>query len=136
MNSEPGWCPFWHEMCEDGLTETMLKKTKRGKAPIKCRMWKGVAGKDPQTGEVINKYDCAIAWQTTLQLETARVDFSLGGAVESLRNRVNDMAQNLGSMAQMIPLIPQALIEAKLINTREVKQLEKKEETLNVDPGV
>jgi hypothetical protein len=103
--SDKGWCPWWHEVCEEGLTETMLKKTKKGKVPIRCRMWKKVTGNDPQSGAAVDRWDCSVGWMTTLQLEQARVNFSLGAAVESLRNRVCDMAQALGSVARVIPLL-------------------------------
>lgn len=105
MGENKGWCPWWKEVCDEGLTETMLKKTKRGQVPIKCRMWKKVTGNDPQSGASIDKYDCSVGWMTTLQLEQARVNFSLGGAVESLRNRINDLGQNIGTFVKAIPLI-------------------------------
>lgn len=103
MGEDKGWCPWWKEVCSNGYTETMLKKTKKGCEPIRCRMWRKISGNDPQTGASIDKWDCSFGWGPTLQLEQARVNFSLGGAVESLRNRVSDLGQGLGKMVQILP---------------------------------
>lgn len=104
-NREEMFCPLMREMCSGGWTPSMDKGRKKGSKPPKCRWWIGVAGKNPQTGVAEDRHDCAIAWQPTIALEVARVDFSLGGAVESLRNRVNDFAQGVGSLAQALPML-------------------------------
>lgn len=102
---EEMFCPMMREMCVNGWTPSMDKAKKRGSKSPTCRWWVGVAGKNPQTGIVEDKHDCAIAWQPTIALEVARVDFSLGGAVESLRNKVHDLSNNIGTVAKMLPML-------------------------------
>jgi hypothetical protein len=99
------WCPIIKAMCIDGWNEIMDKGKKKSEPSRKCRWWIGVTGKHPQSGVVEDKHDCAIAWQPTLALEVARVDFSLGGAVESLRNRVSDLGNGLGNLVQALPML-------------------------------
>lgn len=127
------WCPLWKELCEEGVTESIIRKTKKNKLPSKCRYWIGVAGKNPQTGKETNEHDCAMAWLPTLQLEVARVDFSLGGAVESLRNRVNEMGQGLGQLARALPLLTSGggtieVAQDKKVEIEHKPEEEKKEE--------
>jgi hypothetical protein len=120
-----GWCPWWREVCNDGLTKTMLKATKRGEAPIKCSQWRKVSGKNPQSGADLDHWDCTFGWGPTLQLEQARVNFSLGGAVESLRNRINELGQGLNKVVQVLPY----LVNKDIVQVQEIKkeQLEHKD---------
>jgi hypothetical protein len=54
----------------------------------KCKWNIRVRGMDPQSGQEIDREDCAIAWIPTLLIDTARQTYSVGGAVESLRETV------------------------------------------------
>ena len=117
-NREEMFCPLLREMCSGGWTPSMEKAKKKGAKSPKCRWWIGVSGKNPQTGVAEDKHDCSIAWQPTIALEVARVDFSLGGAVESLRNRVNDFAQGVGMLAHAIP----SLAHPPAIDVNQEKQ--------------
>lgn len=54
----------------------------------RCRWYVRVAGYSPQTGEQVDRDDCAISWLPTLTLETARTNRGTASAVESLRNEV------------------------------------------------
>ena len=51
-----------------------------------CRFWVNVQGKNPQTGEVVNNGDCAMAWMPVLLIENSKVNRETGAAVESMRN--------------------------------------------------
>lgn len=53
---------------------------------VKCRFWVTVMGSNPQTGEVLNKGDCAMAWMPMLLIENSKVNRETGAAVESMRN--------------------------------------------------
>jgi hypothetical protein len=53
---------------------------------VKCRFWVTVQGKHPQTGEIVNNGDCAIAWMPVLLIENSKVNRETGAAVESMRN--------------------------------------------------
>lgn len=51
-----------------------------------CKFWIHITGENPQSGEVIDKYDCAVSWTPVLLLENARMNRATTAAVESSRN--------------------------------------------------
>ncbi len=53
---------------------------------IACRFWVTVQGKHPQTGEMVNNGDCAMAWMPVLLIENSKINRETGAAVESMRN--------------------------------------------------
>jgi hypothetical protein len=55
----------------------------------KCRFWVHVLGNHPQTGEVLNKFDCSFAWFPVLLIENSKLQRETGAAVESMRNEIN-----------------------------------------------
>jgi hypothetical protein len=73
-------CPMMggEECVEDGAI--------RNNELVKCRFWVTVQGKHPQTGEIINNGDCAMAWMPVLMIENSSVNRQTGAAVESMRN--------------------------------------------------
>lgn len=54
----------------------------------KCVWYMQVAGHNPNTGEHINDFGCAIAWLPVLMIENSQQQRHTGAAVESLRNEV------------------------------------------------
>lgn len=75
-------CPLMHgeECVEDGAV--------RNGELVKCRFWIHVMGQDPQTGETVNRGDCAMAWTPVLLIENSKVNRETGAAVESFRNEM------------------------------------------------
>ena len=64
----------------------------------KCKFYIQIVGKDPNTGEDVSHFDCAISWLPTLLLEGAQQTRQAGAAVESFRNemvRMNESSMNL-----------------------------------------
>ena len=53
-----------------------------------CRKWVQVRGTNPNTGEEINRFDCADAWMPILLVENAQQQRQTGAAIESFRNEV------------------------------------------------
>lgn len=51
-----------------------------------CNWYIKLAGKDPQTGENIEDYRCAIAWQPILAIEGNGAIAGVSSSVQSLRN--------------------------------------------------
>lgn len=85
-------CPLMNGPCvEDGAV--------RDGELVKCRFWVGVMGQNPQTGEIVNHHDCAMAWLPVLMIENSRVNRETGAAVESLRNENVTIA---GALAQLV----------------------------------
>ena len=54
----------------------------------KCKLWKQLVGKDPNTGQDINHWSCVDEWLLTGLLEIARMERSTAAATESFRNEV------------------------------------------------
>ncbi len=54
----------------------------------KCPWWTQVRGKNPQSEEEIDRWDCAIAWMPLLTIENSQMQRQTGAAVESFRNEM------------------------------------------------
>lgn len=51
-----------------------------------CAWYVKLQGKNPQTGDPIEEYRCAIAWQPILAIENNGATHGLASSVQSLRN--------------------------------------------------
>jgi hypothetical protein len=57
-----------------------------------------VVGKNPNTGQEVDDWGCAIAWMPVLMIENSQQQRSTGAAVESFRNemvKANDSSQQV-----------------------------------------
>ena len=63
----------------------------------RCRFWTRVSGANPQTGVLIDQYDCAVAWLPILLVENSRRATGTTAAVESLRNEVTQRQDQLNN---------------------------------------
>jgi len=54
----------------------------------KCKFYCQVQGTNPQTGQTISEFDCAISWLPMLMIETSNQTKQAGAAIESFRNEV------------------------------------------------
>lgn len=52
----------------------------------KCNFWEHIRGKNPNTGEDIDRWDCTLKLQYLMQMENNKFTYELGSAVESMRN--------------------------------------------------
>lgn len=72
--SDGTYCPQWrkprHKVCHT------------------CAWYIQVIGKNPQTGQDVNTWDCAVAWQVMLQIETTKAGRETTATVDSLRKEV------------------------------------------------
>ncbi len=55
---------------------------------LKCSWYTQVRGMNPNTGEQVDEWGCAVAWIPMLQIETSQQARQAGAAVESFRNEV------------------------------------------------
>lgn len=55
---------------------------------FKCAFWTHLRGADPQTGQEIDEYDCAIKWLPILLIEGAKETKQGAAAIESFRNEM------------------------------------------------
>lgn len=68
----------------------------------RCMWYTKVVGQDPNTGETIDDWSCAISWMPTLQIEMSNTNRQTGAAVESFRN------ETVKGQAQFNQLLTQA----------------------------
>lgn len=75
----------------------MFKKTEAGTyCPLikkdcienKCAWYMHVRGMNPNTGEDVDHWGCAVSWMPMLTIENSQQQRSTGAAVESFRNEV------------------------------------------------
>lgn len=52
----------------------------------RCRWYVHLKGKDPQSEEVLDKWDCSIAWLPILSVENSQTNRGQTQALESFRN--------------------------------------------------
>ena len=65
---------------------------------LKCAWYNQVRGVNPQTGQEIDEWGCAVTWMPLLLIENSQMQRQTGTAVESFRNetvKVNQQAQQL-----------------------------------------
>ena len=86
MKLKPGnFCPMLKEEC----------------IGLKCMMFTQVRGQNPQTGEEIDEWSCAITWIPTLLIENSRQQRHTSASVESFRNemvRTNEAANKVNEL--------------------------------------
>jgi hypothetical protein len=58
---------------------------------LKCSWFTHIRGTNPNTGEPVDKWGCAITWLPMLMIENSQQQRQTGAAVESFRN---EMAKN------------------------------------------
>lgn len=84
-----------------------------------CKFWIHVRGRHPQTGEMMDTWDCADVLKVTLQIEACRLTDSVGAAVESARN---ENVKALGGVAAAIVSTQQAALPAREVSAIGVEE--------------
>ncbi len=60
-----------------------------------CNWYIQVMGKNPQTGQDVNSFGCAITWMPMLLIEGSQQTRQAGSAIESFRNEMVRANENL-----------------------------------------
>ena len=55
---------------------------------LDCAWFIQLRGTNPNTGEDVDEWGCAMAWQPILAIENSQMQRQTGAAVESLRNQI------------------------------------------------
>lgn len=71
----------------------LARKCRDGVVGEHCQLWVNVKGREPQSGEVFDRWGCADAWVPTLLIEIAQKSAQTGAAVESFRNETVKAAE-------------------------------------------
>tara|TARA_B100001250_G_scaffold409901_1_gene435188 strand:+ start:1104 stop:1430 length:327 start_codon:yes stop_codon:yes gene_type:complete len=85
---------------------------------LKCAWFTQVRGVNPQTGQEIDEWGCAITWMPMLMIENSQQQRQTGAAVESFRNesvKSSEASNQLFAAA----LQQRAALQQKPINTIE-----------------
>jgi len=64
-----------------------------------CPLWIQMRGKNPNTGQEADEWNCALAWLPMLLVENAQIGRQAGAAVESFRNEMVRTGNRIISMA-------------------------------------
>lgn len=67
---------------------------------LDCAWFIQLRGSNPNTGEDVDEWGCAIAWQPILAVENSQMQRQTGAAVESLRNEIVAASHRRGALAQ------------------------------------
>lgn len=59
----------------------------------RCPWWKKVTGANPQTGQIMDRWECAIAWLPLLLIDAAGAARSGAAATESFRNEMVSLSR-------------------------------------------
>ena len=90
------WCPLIGEEC----------------MKLKCEWFTQVRGKNPQTGEDVDEWGCAVTWLPMLLIENSQMQRETGAAVESFRNENSKQTETLTKvMLQAQEIVPNILKE-------------------------
>jgi hypothetical protein len=79
-------------------TSTFCPLIKKDCLQTKCGWFTQLRGNNPNTGEEIDEWSCAIAWMPVLMIENSKQQRQTGAAVESFRNemvKANESTVNL-----------------------------------------
>jgi len=75
---------------EQGKYCPLIKKDCIG---LQCSWFTQIRGMNPNTGESVDEWGCAITWMPMLMIENSQQQRSTSAAVESFRNEVVDSNQ-------------------------------------------
>ena len=74
---------------------------------FKCAWFVQMKGTNPNTGDEVDEYACAIAWLPMLLVENAAQSRQAGAAIESFRNemvKANESNQNLLELSKILEI--------------------------------
>lgn len=83
---------------------------------MECAWFIKIAGANPNTGEQLEEWGCAIAWMPVLMIEVSQQQRQTGAAVESFRNemvKANDVGQQV-----LLAAVQQANPNMKVIEVK------------------
>lgn len=118
------------ENCK-GKVCPQLSRTKLVKCiEHQCAHYQHLTMRNPQSGEVVDQWDCAFNWQTILLIENAQETRQAAAAVESARNESVTHAQLLaGGLAGIAEAARSAnTLTIEQLPARNFRALENKEQ--------
>jgi hypothetical protein len=84
---------------------------------LECAWFMKITGHNPNTGDSIDDWGCAVVWNPILMIENSQMQRQTGAAVESFRNEMvksNEVGQRvLLAAAGVPPQAQQMILESK-----------------------
>lgn len=80
-------CPFWHKPMSQ-VCHT-------------CPCWVLVRGKDPQSTQEVDRWDCAVAWLPMLLIENAQQSRQAGASADKVATEVNKFHRNMAEFNKL-----------------------------------
>jgi len=105
---------------EQGKYCPLIKKDCIG---LQCSWFTQIRGMNPNTGEPVDEWGCAITWMPMLLIENSQQQRSTGSAVESFRNEV--VKGNQENQQLYIQSINQGVIPAQITQLNTLTSGEK-----------
>ena len=116
---------------DDGGRCPLIRDTFGNPAPTKnvchkCMWYQHVRGRNPNTGDEVDRWDCAIAMLPMLMIENAQQTRQNGAATESMRNELVKM--HVDGVHAISAANQRAEDRAKLVKMSEIKLIDGKAE--------
>lgn len=93
-------CPYNGKICIDGIRQD-FPTNEVGQRHC-CRMWVGVAGKLPQSDQVVHHFDCAFAWMVTTHIENSQTNRFVAASMDKSANEIKDVVGAYRSLSQSL----------------------------------
>lgn len=97
---------------------TFCPLIKKDCVELKCAWYTQMRGTNPNTGEPVDEWGCAVAWMPFMAVEIAQKSNQAGAAIESFRNEVvkgNKENQQLYIEAVKQGIIPTQVSQLNLL---------------------
>ncbi len=105
---------------EQGKYCPLIKKDCVG---LQCSWFTQIRGVNPNTGQEVDEWGCAITWMPMLLIENSQQQRQTGAAVESFRNQVvkiNEMDKQFYLQSIQQNLIPSDINPSPQINITDI----------------
>lgn len=104
MTKQTGkWCPLIRKDCVEH----------------KCAWYTHIAGVDPNTGQPVDHFQCAIQWLPMLMIENSQQQRSTSSAVESFRNEMTKAHETNQNMLDAVGNMYLDMVEQQGVNVSE-----------------
>ncbi len=76
--------------CPLGATCEKVEEENGKQVLYRCPWYKKIVGKDPQTAEHVEQWDCAISWLPMLLIENSKMALESTASIDELRKEVTE----------------------------------------------
>jgi len=103
-------CPLNNKICSNGVNDSAPKHPIT-KQKLKCRWWRHLAGKDPQSDQSFDMGDCSIPWGPVTAIENAQMTRQTGASMDKVANQANELKTAFGNVSVGIQNLARAMMK-------------------------